>query len=99
MVYIDNFNAPYGDMIMCHMIADTTEELLEMVDTIRVQRKWIQDAGTGREHFDICLSKKKLALKHGAIEVEFRHLAEMTADREGPNAALPIPVGHTISIF
>lgn len=31
-VYIDNYNAPFGKMIMCHLVADTTEELLAMVD-------------------------------------------------------------------
>lgn len=61
MVYIDNFNAPYRGMIMCNMIADTTEELLQMVDKIGVNKKWIQDAGTYNEHFDICQSKKAKA--------------------------------------
>jgi hypothetical protein len=66
------------------MIADTRAELLEMVDKIGVQRKWIQDFGTPREHFDISLDKKKLALKLGAIEINMRELAEMTANREAP---------------
>ena len=61
-VYIDSFNAPYGRMLMCHMIADTKEELLEMADKIGVQRKWIQKEGTHHEHFDVCLSKKKKAI-------------------------------------
>ncbi len=81
MVYIDNFNAPFGRMLMCHMIADTSEELLAMVDKIGVDRKWIQDKGTKREHFDICLSKKKEAIKHGAKEIGFRELAAMTNNR------------------
>lgn len=55
MVYIDNMNAPFGRMIMCHMIADTKEELLEMADKIGVQRKWIQEEGTWQEHFDVSL--------------------------------------------
>lgn len=42
MVYIDDMNAPYRGMIMCHMIADSTEELLDMVETIGVNIKWIQ---------------------------------------------------------
>lgn len=85
MVYVDNFyitGITFRGMKMCHMIADSTEELLEMVDKIGVQRKWIQNAGTGREHFDICLSKRKLAVGHGAKEVHFRELADMVKKRK-----------------
>lgn len=81
MVYIDDFNAPFGRMTMCHMIADTTEELLEMVDKIGVQRKWIQYPGTANEHFDICLSKKKLAIQFGAKEIGMRDYAMMVDAR------------------
>ncbi len=81
MVYVDNFRAKYGRMIMCHMVADTQSELLEMVDKIGVQRKWIQDYGTPREHFDIALSKKKLAIQFGAKEINMRELAAMTGKR------------------
>jgi len=81
MVYVDDYNAPFRKMIMCHLIADTTEELLEMVDKIGVQRKWIQDAGTRREHFDICLTKKALAIKAGAKEITARELASITRNR------------------
>lgn len=77
-VYVDDFNAPYRGMVMCHMIADTTQELLEMVDKIGVQRKWIQYPGTAQEHFDVALSKKKLAIEHGAISITARELGEMT---------------------
>ena len=82
-VYIDNFEAPYRGMLMCHMIADSTEELLQMVDKIGVQRKWIQDAGTYSEHFDICLSKKKKALACGAIGITWRQFGEMVSARRG----------------
>jgi hypothetical protein len=75
-VYIDSFNAPYRGMIMCHMIADTREELLVMVDRIGVKRKWIQDFGKYSEHFDICLAKKAKALKLGAIEIYARELVK-----------------------
>lgn len=69
-------------MIMCHMIADSTEEILQMVKKIGVNPKWIQDAGTPREHFDICLSKKALAIKAGAKEIGFRELATITMNRK-----------------
>lgn len=67
-VFIDSMRAPFGRMVMCHMFADTTEELLAMADRIGVQRRWLQHAGTPKEHFDIALSKRRLAVAAGAIE-------------------------------
>jgi len=64
MVFIDNFNVEYRRMKMSHMIADTDEELYKMIDKIGVQKKWKHN-----DHYDICLSKKKLAIKNGAIEI------------------------------
>lgn len=78
-VYVDNFyvtGITYRNMKMCHMIADTTDELLLMVDAIGVNRKWIQCPGTCNEHFDICFSKRQKAVKLGAIEIGFREYAE-----------------------
>jgi hypothetical protein len=72
--------AKFGRMVMCHMIADTTAELLAMADRIGVARRWIQHPGNPRrEHFDICLSKRKLAVKHGAVEIEWRDLPAVRA--------------------
>lgn len=80
-VYVDDMEAPFGRMLMCHMIADTTEELLSMADRIGVYRKWIQYPGTSKEHFDIAKSKKKLAVKFGAIEITWRQCGSMEARR------------------
>jgi len=77
-VYIDDMYkislGQLGRMKMSHMMADTTEELLAMCDKIGVQKKWIQDKGTKREHFDVAMSKRKLAIENGAIEVPMRIL-------------------------
>ena len=81
MVYVDNMAVQYGRMVMCHMIADTQAELFEMVDKIGVQRKWVQDFMSPREHFDVSLTKKKLAIQFGAKEITMRELATMTANR------------------
>ena len=62
---------------MCHLVADSREELYAIVDSIGVERKWIQDFGTYREHFDICHSKRILAVKFGAIEVSTGRLARI----------------------
>ena len=66
---------------MCHMLADTTEELLEMADRIGVARKWIQNAGTHSEHFDISLSKRKLAVAAGAKEITMREAGQIIRQR------------------
>ncbi len=76
-------NVRFGNMIMCHMIADTTEELLEMCDKIGVNKKWIQYPGTYKEHFDICLTKKAKALKLGAIEISMREYVLKINTRSG----------------
>lgn len=84
MVYVDNFyesGITFRGMKMCHMIADTQKELLEMADKIGVQRKWVQYFKTPREHFDICLTKRKLAVKFGAKEIDMRIAAKMTTER------------------
>ncbi|WP_064577203.1 DUF4031 domain-containing protein [Cupriavidus gilardii] len=74
-VYVDDMEAKYGRMVMCHMLADSTDELLAMVDKIGVARRWLQKPGTYREHFDICKSMRVRAVKLGAIEVDRQGLA------------------------
>jgi Protein of unknown function (DUF4031) len=64
------------------MIADTTQELLTMVNAIGVQRKYIQKAGTWKEHFDICLSKKQEAIALGAIEIDSHSLFQKLVARK-----------------
>ena len=73
-VYVDNNKAKYKRMVMCHMAADTREELFAMVDAIGVQRKWLQHAGAYSEHFDISSGKRDLAVAFGAVEVSRKDL-------------------------
>lgn len=85
-VYVDSMRAGYGRMIMCHMVADTTDELLAMADQIGVARRWLQDAGTHREHFDVCQSKRAQAVKVGAVEVSMREVAVICRRRRDQQA-------------
>jgi hypothetical protein len=68
MVYVDMPILPYGRMMMCHMMADSLEELHAMADKIGIQRKWFQSY-SAYPHYDICKSKRRLAIKYGAVEV------------------------------
>lgn len=68
-VYVDEAVWPFGRMMMCHMVADTRAELDAMADRIGVSRRWIQHADTNREHYDICKSKRALAIKYGAKSI------------------------------
>lgn len=71
-VYVDNQKNKYGYMKMCHMIADNLSELHDMADKIGIQRKWFQNHRI--PHYDICLAKRKLAIKNGAIEITTRDI-------------------------
>ena len=62
-------------MIMCHMLADTQQELFDMATTIGVNHKWFQP--NSWPHFDICKSKRELAVKAGAIEVTDREAVRL----------------------
>lgn len=68
-VYVDSMFASYRGMLMSHMIADTEEELHAMADRIGVARKWFQG-----DHYDICKSKRKLAIEYGAVTLSRRDL-------------------------
>lgn len=85
-VYVDDmYKSPlgkYGRMKMSHMVADTPAELRAMAAKIGLSRKWIQDAGTPREHYDVALGKRKLAVAHGAKEVTMRELVEIIHAKE-----------------
>lgn len=80
-VYVDDKQIPYGRMKMCHVGADSKEELLEMMTKIGIDHKYIQQEGNWREHFDISQAKKKLAVKFGAIEVSSKELIRLLRDK------------------
>ncbi|GBQ85124.1 hypothetical protein AA14337_2999 [Acetobacter malorum DSM 14337] len=81
-VFVDDVRIPYRRMLMCHMWADTEAELLDMADKIGVPRKWIQTPPKASwVHFDICVSKRSLAVKAGAIQTDKYGPVEFTTIR------------------
>lgn len=72
-VYVDGGRIPYRGMLMCHMVADTEAELHFMAAQIGIRRAWFQDHGKA-PHYDLCQTKRALAVAKGAIEVDRRGL-------------------------
>lgn len=80
-VYVDDMKASFGRMVMCHMIADTDDELHAMADKIGVARKWHQKPPKSDSHYDIALSKRALAVAAGAVEITLRQAGTMNMRR------------------
>lgn len=82
-VYVDTMRAKFGRLIMCHMVADTDDELHAIASAIGVNRRYWQSPGriAAGSHYDICLTMKQRALMLGAIEISLRTLAIMNLRR------------------
>ena len=86
-VYVDSERNEFRRMVMCHMIADTLDELHAMADRIGMRREWFQPYS--HPHYDLSLTKRAEAVKAGAVELGRREFvavmrrvrAEMIAAR------------------
>jgi len=74
-VYVDKPVHQYRRMIMCHMLADSVDELHRMADALSLKREWFQNHGT--PHYDICKSKRQEAIRLGAVEVGRKTIVEL----------------------
>jgi hypothetical protein len=75
-VYVGPSLYPFGRMIMCHMVADSLEELHAMADRVGIRRQWFQD--TRHPHYDISKGKRQLAILAGAMETDERGILEVS---------------------
>jgi hypothetical protein len=83
-VFVDDVRHQFGRMVMCHMWADTEEELHKMAEKIGIQRKWFQcPPKASWKHYDISLSKKKEAISLGAILTDKYGPVEFLAKQRG----------------
>jgi len=73
-VYVDNMRAPYRGMVMCHMVADTDDELHAMANRLGIDRRRHQKPGTPHSHYDISWETRAKALRLGARDIGRREL-------------------------
>lgn len=76
-VYVDDARIQMGRMKMCHMLADTTDELLAMATKIGLSHRHLQASGEPNEHFDVSVSYRAKAVREGAIEIDSRGLVKL----------------------
>lgn len=93
MIYVDDMCfSPMGrfrNMRMSHMIADTVEELHRFAAKIGLKRSWFQDKLSG-PHYDISMSKRRLAIFHGAREITMKECAAICwCQRSGVSYSAP----------
>jgi len=84
-VYVDDMHLTnmgrLGRMKMCHMTADSTEELLKMAYNLGMSRDWLQEEGTWKEHFDVATGKRAKAVALGAVEITMKQTVALAKAR------------------
>ena len=72
----------------CHLLADTTEELIEFAKSIGLKERWIQHPGTPKEHFDI-MSQRKVnqAIRLGAEVLNRRDFVQKLVEKRRSHAS------------
>lgn len=88
-VYVDECVWPFRRMLMCHMLADRLDDLHAMADQIGVARRWFQ--GRRYPHYDICKTKRALAVKLGAIEIDRRQFVRLAHKLMTGQHIRPVP--------
>ncbi len=60
----------------CHLLADTKNELLEFAESkLELKPGWVQNGSL--LHFDLTESKRTLAIKQGAVELDRKNFQEV----------------------
>ena len=74
MVCVRNKNWRYSTV--CHLIADTEEELHQMADQIGLRRSWFQKKNDQIPHYDLVRSKRVKVVRAGAVEISIKQFVK-----------------------
>lgn len=67
-----------GRKLSCHMFADTEEELHGFAESIGLRRAWFQGEDHKElGHYDLTLSKRRDAIRAGAVQVSRREAVNL----------------------
>lgn len=91
-VYVDDARIHYRGWLMCHMFADSLDELHAMAAKLGLKRSWFQ-RGSVLAHYDVCLTKRNEAIRRGAILVDRKFLVERIRQSREFKAAAPKAAG------
>ncbi|MEN4464224.1 DUF4031 domain-containing protein [Mycolicibacterium fortuitum] len=74
-VYVDDMRMPARvgrlNARWSHLLADTDEELHAFADRLGLRRSWHQKPGTAISHYDVTDTKRELAIRLGAVPINY----------------------------
>lgn len=74
-VYVDDMRRPARvgriDGVWSHLMADSTDELVEFGALLGMKSARLQHPGTWKEHFDVTEPKRQRALRLGAVPIGY----------------------------
>jgi hypothetical protein len=84
-------------MVMCHMLADTLDELHAMADRIGASRGWFQVSNSGVPHYDIPWgngigtgpARREWAIAAGAVVIDRRQTVVLMRRLRGERQTFP----------
>lgn len=75
-VYVDDMKRPATigrgrPAIWSHLFADGPTELADFARQVGLRPEWLQNAGSHREHYDVTLTVRQLAISLGARAITY----------------------------
>lgn len=81
MIVVDNNASKFKGQNYYHLLTDNIEDINELhdfaINILGLKKDWFQDNTGDTPHYDISETKKQLALKKGAKEVDNKELVSI----------------------